>query len=70
MIEYERIFKLYNEWWKNRTPEEYELQLLGLEYEEEYFEDMLLEKSSLLYDISETILEYTDDIFLSFVSVG
>lgn len=69
MIDYENFSNLYNEWWQNRTPEECGLQLHALEYEEEYFEDMLLEKNSILYDVSETLLEYTDDVFMGIGNV-
>lgn len=60
----EELNKLYNEWWSNRTPEEYALQGLCFDYEEEYFEDMLLKDGSLLNDIIETTSEITDGIFL------
>ena len=58
------LYKLYDEWWSNRTLEEYALQDLCLECEEEYFEDMLLEDGSLLNDIIETVSQVTDGIFL------
>lgn len=60
----EQLYKLYDEWWSNRTPEEYELQGLFFDCEEEYFEDMLLRDGSLLNDIIETVSEVTDGIFL------
>lgn len=55
---------LYDEWWCNRTPEEYALQGLCFDLEEEYFEDMLLKEGSLLNGIVKAILDYTDGIFL------
>lgn len=55
---------LYNEWWDNRTQEEYDLHGLCFECEAEYFEDMNLESGSLLNDIIETTINYTDGIFL------
>lgn len=58
------LSRLYNEWWSNRTPEEYALQGLCFDYEEEYFEDMLLKDGSLLNDIIEITSEITDGIFL------
>lgn len=64
MVNNEEISKLYNEWWHNRTLEEYELQGLCFDCEEEYFEDMLLKEGSLLNDIIETVLDMTDGIFL------
>lgn len=58
------LSKLYDEWWHNRTPEQYEPQGLCFDYEEEYFEDMLLKDGSLLNDVIKTVLDYTDGIFL------
>lgn len=55
---------LYDEWWCNRTPEEYDLQGLCFDLEEEYFEDMLLKEGSLLNDVVKVVLDYTDGIFL------
>ncbi len=60
----EKLSNLYDEWWRNRTPEEYELQGLCFDCEEEYFEDMLLKDGSLLNDIIEIVSEVTDGIFL------
>lgn len=62
--ELHKLYELYNEWWRNRTPEQYELQVLCFDCEQEYFEDMLLEDGSLLNDIIKTVLDYTDGIFL------
>lgn len=64
MANNEKLSKLYDEWWSNRTPEEYKLQGLCFDYENEYFEDMLLKDGSLLNDIIETVLEIKDGIFL------
>lgn len=60
----EELNKLYAEWWNNRTPEQYALHGLCFDYEEKYFEDMCLEDGSLLNNIIETVLNYTDGIFL------
>ncbi len=60
----EELSKPYDEWWSNRTPEEYELQGLCFDCEEEYFEDMLLKDGSLLNDIIQIVSEVTDGIFL------
>ncbi len=61
--------ELYNEWWDNRTPEEFALHGLCYEYEAEYFEDMTLQEGSLLNDVIETVYDYTDGIFLGIDNV-
>lgn len=63
MIE-EKYSELYREWWESRTSEQYELQGLSLDLQYEYFEDMMLEDGSLLNDVIERALNYTDGIFL------
>ncbi len=64
MTNKEDIRNLYDAWWNNRTPEECALHYMCYEYEEEYFEDMLLKDDSLLNDIIATVSECTDGIFL------
>lgn len=64
MTNNEELSNLYDEWWSNRTPDQYELQELCFDYEEKYFEDMCLEEGSILNDVIETVLNYTDGIFL------
>ena len=41
---------LYNEWWQNRLPDDFTLHSKVLEYEDDYFEDMRFEPSSILKD--------------------
>ena len=64
MADKKELMKLYDEWLSNLTPEEYALQGMCYEYEEEYFEDMTLKDNSLLNDIIATVSEWTDGIFL------
>ncbi len=54
----------YREWWENRTLEEYFLHCQCYEYEEEYFEDMILKDGSLLNDVIETVNNFTDGYLL------
>lgn len=44
------LYQLYTTWWENRSPDELTLHYKILEYEEEYFEDMRFEPSSILKD--------------------
>ena len=57
------IEEKYIEWRNNITTEQFELQGVCYEYENDYFEDMTLQKNSILYDVVEDEDEYTDGIF-------
>lgn len=58
------IEEKYSEWRKNITTEQFELQGLCYEYEDEYFEDMTLQKNSILYDVVQNQDEWTDGILM------
>ena len=47
----QKFSEKYDEWWHNRTANEYELHNNILDYEAEYFEDMTLQPGSPLHDI-------------------
>ncbi len=56
------FYTKYSEWFKNRTPEEFELHGDILKYQEEYFEDMTLQPNSPLHNIAE-LMENMYDVF-------
>lgn len=41
-LSYDELCDKYTEWWSNRTQDTYNLQMQILEYESQYFQDMLL----------------------------
>lgn len=63
----EQLCNLYNEWlWKN--PEDECLRIKALEFEEDYFEDMLFKEGSICYDIYEYIDKELEPLYLDLCS--
>lgn len=59
-----QLFQKYNEWFTNRTSEEYELQGDILEYEDEYFEDITFKEGSICYEIAKLVFDTYDNFYL------
>lgn len=57
-----KMLEKYQEWFTNRTSEEYKLHGDILEYEDAYFEDMTLQPFSPLHSIAE-LMENMYDVF-------
>lgn len=59
---YSKALEKYNEYRANMTEEQYNLMISCIEYEFDYFKDMILSEDSIMGDISEIALEIYDCI--------
>lgn len=64
----DKLYTLYSEWVFNRSPEELELSLSILDYEEIYFEDMAFQENSLCWNIYSFIVENFEELYLDISS--
>lgn len=60
----DKLYTLYYEWFLNRSPEESELYINILEYENLFFEDMAFQENSLCWNIYSFIAGNYEELYL------
>lgn len=60
----DELHTLYQKWFLNRSPEEFELYMNILGYEDLFFEDMAFQENSLCWNIYSFIVENLEELYL------
>lgn len=64
----DKLYTLFQEWFFNRSPEEFKLYSTILDYGESYFEDMTFQENSLCWNIYSFIVENFEELYLDLSS--